>query len=259
VDHFSARWEGALVAPEDGEYEIGLEGDDGFRLYLQGEKIIDDWNNGPKRYKSAKVTLKKGQKVPLKIDYYQGAAERSLRLAWRTPSQIKALAAAYTGIDLKMATYLPQGAAWYDFYTNARFEGGQTITRDAPLDIIPLYVKAGSIIPMGPLQQYATEKPDAPYEIRVYPGADATFTIYEDDNETYKYEKGQYATYDLTWNDKAQTLAIGARKGSYPGLVPSRTLNIVLAKPGQGTGGDPAPATKTIVYDGKAQIVSLKE
>ncbi len=259
LDHFSARWEGELVAPEDGEYEIGLEGDDGFRLFLKGEKIIDDWNNGPKRYKSAKVTLKAGEKVPVKIDYYQGASDRSLRLAWRMPSQIKALAAAFKGVDLKISTYLPQGAGWYDFYTNARFDGGQSVTREAPLDIIPLYVKAGSIIPMGPLQQYATEKPHAPYEIRVYPGADATFTLYEDDNETYNYEKGQYATYDLVWNDKAQTLSIGARKGTYPGLVKSRTLNIVIANPGNATAGDPTPATTTLVYTGKPQTISFKK
>lgn len=251
VEHFSARWAGDLIAPEDGEYEIGLEGDDGFRLFVRGEKIVEDWNYGPRRYKGAKVTLKKGEKVPVKIEYYQGASGRSLRFAWRTPSQITALAAGYKGIDLKVATYLPQGAGWYDFYTNARLEGGQTVTREAPLDIVPLYVRAGSIIPMGPLQQYATEKPDAPYEIRVYPGADATFTIYEDDNETYNYEKGQYATYDLTWNDKARTLSVGPRKGSYPGLVTSRPLNVVIASPDNASGGDPATSTQTVVYTGK--------
>ena len=250
LDHFSARWEGELTAPEDGEYEMGLEGDDGFRLFMQGEKIIDDWNNGPKRYKSAKVTLKKGQKVPVKIEYYQGAADRSLRFAWRTPSQIKALTSVSKAIDLKVATYLPKDADWYDFYTNTLSEGGQSVTREAPLDVIPLYVRAGSIIPMGPVQQYATEKPDAPYEIRVYPGADATFTIYEDDNETYGYEQGQYATYDLIWNDKARTLSITPRKGTYPGLVKSRQLNIVLAEVGGAT-------TRSVVYSGKAERVSF--
>ena len=81
--------------------------------------------------------------------------------------------------------------------------------------------------PMGPAVQYATERPDAPYEIRVYPGADARFTIYEDDNETYAYEKGQRATYDLIWDDASSTLTVGARQGSFPGLISERDLRIV--------------------------------
>ena len=85
-----------------------------------------------------------------------------------------------------------------------------------PLDIMPLYVRAGAILPLGPRQQYATEKPDAPYEIRVYPGANGRFTVYEDDNETYAYEKGARATYDLTWDDARRTLTIGARQGRFP-------------------------------------------
>ena len=89
-------------------------------------------------------------------------------------------------------------------------------SRECPLDILPLYVRAGSIVPMSPVMNYATEKPYAPYEIRVYPGADAKFTIYEDDNETYNYEKGQRATVELVWNDAARTLTVGKRQGSFP-------------------------------------------
>ena len=124
--------------------------------------------------------------------------------------------------------------------------------RDCPLNILPLYVRAGSIVPMGPVMQYATEKPDAPYEIRIYPGADAKFTLYEDDNETYNYEKGEYATVDLAWNDAAKTLTIGPRQGSFPGMVAQRKLNIVLALPGKNAGiGDGSTDVKTVTYTGK--------
>ena len=143
-----------------------------------------------------------------------------------------------------METYLPGGADWYDFWTNERLTGGHTVKKNCPLDILPVYVRAGSIVPMGPFVQFATEQPDAPYEIRLYPGTNATFTLYEDDNETYNYEKGQRAIYDLGWNEAAGTLKIGARQGSFPGMTATRELKIVLiAKEG-------TIVTKDVLYRG---------
>ncbi|MRV72630.1 DUF5110 domain-containing protein [Duganella sp. FT92W] len=256
LDDFSVRWNGTLEAPEDGEYEIGVEGDDGYRLYLDGKLVVEDWNIGGKRYKGVKVALKQGRSVPVTVEYYQATSDRSLRLAWRTPSQQAALAAKPAAVDSTVRTYLPAGTDWYDFWTHARFKGGTTVARDTPFDVLPLYVRAGSIVPMGPVVQYATQDPGAPYEIRIYPGADGKFTLYEDDNETYNYEKGQYATVELRWNDAAKTLSVGARKGSYPGLVKQRKLNVVLASPANATAVGAAPATRSIDYAGKA--VSVK-
>jgi alpha-D-xyloside xylohydrolase len=251
-DNFSARWEGTITAPEDGEYEIGAEYDDGVRLYLDGKRIADDWGYGPKRYRGGKITLSKGQKVSVKAEFHQGGQDRYFRLCWRTPSDMRAMANVKQELNNTMETYLPAGADWYDFWTNDHFTGGQTVKKDCPLDIFPLYVRAGSIVPMGPVVQYATEKPDAPYEIRIYPGADAKFTIYEDDNETYNYEKGQRAIYELVWNDAAKTMNIGARQGSFPGMVVTRKLNIVLAAPGKNVGAAEIPAdAKTVDYSGK--------
>jgi alpha-D-xyloside xylohydrolase len=257
-ENFSGRWEGTLTAPEDGEYEIGVEMDDGARLWLDGKLVVEDWEQGPARYRSAKVTLQKDQKVSVKLDYFQGGGDRYLRLAWRTPSQIRELANTKNGLNNSMETYLPQGADWYDFWTNERFTGGQTVKRVCPMDILPLYVRAGTIVPMGPVVQYATEQPEAPYEIRIYPGADAKFTIYEDDNETYNYEKGQRATYDLVWNDAAKTLTVGARQGSFPGMVAERKLNVVLASPGQNEGlKDTEKSVQSITYTGKQAVVQF--
>lgn len=258
VNNFSARWEGVLAVPEDGEYEIGVEGDDGFRLYLDGRKVVEDWTEGAARYRSTRVTLSKGQQVPLKLEFYQAGGERVIRLGWRTPSDIRNLAGGKTKLDNVMQTYLPSGANWYDFWNNERLKGGQTVKKECPLDILPLYVRAGSIIPMGPVMQYATEKPDAPYEIRIYPGANAEFTVYEDDNETYNYEKGERAMYELTWDDAARTLTIGQRQGSFPGMLQARKLNIVLASPDENAGIETASVNvKSVNYTGKSMLIKF--
>jgi alpha-D-xyloside xylohydrolase len=178
-----------------------------------------------------------------------------VRLAWRTPAQRAALAHP-AGPDTTVRTYLPAGTDWYDFWTHERFSGGATVAKDVPLDTFPLYVRAGSIVPMGPAVQYATERPDAQYEVRIYPGADGKFTVYEDDNETYDYEKGLYATYDLTWDDASRTLSVGPRKGAFPGLVKRRKLNVVLVGPENAAAIGTATATKSVDYVGKP--VSLK-
>ncbi len=257
LDDFSVRWNGTLEAPEDGEFEIGVEGDDGYRLFLDGKRVIESWVNGGKRLGTTRQVLRKGQRVKLTLEYYQATSDRSVRLAWRTPSAIRALAEQKPALDMSLRTYLPKGAGWYDFWTNQHYAGGQEVQRDVPLDIVPLYVRAGAILPLGPEVQYATEQPDAPLEIRIYPGADGSFTLYEDDNETYAYEKGQSARIDLRWNEAAKTFSIGARKGSFPGMVKSRTLNLVLVDPANGKGIGQAEPTRTVRYDGKPITVKL--
>jgi alpha-D-xyloside xylohydrolase len=252
-DNFSARWEGTITAPEDGEYEIGVEYDDGARLFLAGKLLVEDWSFGAKRYRSTKITLVKGQKVPVTAEFHQGGQDRFFRLGWHTPSELRVLANRVKTLNNTMETYLPAGVDWFNFWTGERLAGGQIAKMDCPLDAFPLYVRAGSIVPMGPADlQYATERPDAPYKIRIYPGADAKFTIYEDDNETYAYEKGQRATYDLTWNDAAKTLTIGARQGTFPGLVAKRQLDIVFF------GGNAAPAAKRVNYSGQSLDITFR-
>ncbi len=159
-------------------------------------------------------------------------------------------------LDNSYETYLPKGAGWYDFWTNQRFDGGQKMTGHYTLNTMPLYVRAGSIVPMGPVMQYATEKLDAPYEVRVYPGANARFTLYEDDNETYNYEKGQYATYELSWNDAARVLTVGKRKGNFPGMTEKRMLLVELVGPDANAGiAEGATHVKTVTYSGQKMEV----
>ena len=154
--------------------------------------------------------------------------------------------------------YLPAGTTWIDFWTGASYKGGQTITAAAPLETMPLYVRAGSIIPMGPEMQYAGEKPAEPIELRIYRGADGTFTLYEDDGESYAYEKGWHATIAIAWNDAGQTLTIGPCQGEFPEMLRARELRVVLVRPGHGMGEVPAAADRTLRYVGAAISVSLK-
>ena len=142
--------------------------------------------------------------------------------------------------------YLPAGVKWYDWWTGKTYAGGQTIAADAPLDHCPVYVKAGSIIPIGPDVQYVNEKPWDDLEIRVYPGADGTFTLYEDEGDNQNYKNGAYSTIKFTL--KGSTLTIGARSGSFDGMLGSRTFRIVVVgKDGQ----------KTVNYNGSAVSVKI--
>jgi alpha-D-xyloside xylohydrolase len=153
------------------------------------------------------------------------------------------------------SVYLPAGT-WYDFWTGSTVMGGAAAMTSAPLSQIPIHVRGGSILPMGPMIQYATESVD-PLEIRVYPGADAAFTLYEDEGDTYNYEMGKYAQIPLTWNDAAKTLTIGARTGSYTGMPMTRTFNVVFVGANHGNGiAVTATPDKVIQYDGTQAVAT---
>ncbi|MCU7550077.1 DUF5110 domain-containing protein [Chitinophagaceae bacterium LB-8] len=156
------------------------------------------------------------------------------------------------------SVYLPAGAVWYDFWTGERTEGGKAVNKETPIDIIPLYVKGGSIIPWGPKVQFAEEKKWDNLELRIYPGADAEFTLYEDENNNYNYEQGKYTEITFYWNDHASTLTIKDRKGSFPGMLATRKFDIVLVNHQNGTGaGNSSKFNNTITYKGKEVTVKL--
>lgn len=155
------------------------------------------------------------------------------------------------------SVYLPAGT-WYDFWSGATTMGGATSMAPAPLSQLPIYVRAGSIVPMGPMIQYATESAD-PLEVRVYGGQGGTFTLYEDGGDTYDYETGQHAQIQFTWDDTAQQLTIGARTGSYSGMLGSRTFNIVWVGANHGAGVAVTAAPDQVVkYSGAQVVVSAK-
>jgi alpha-D-xyloside xylohydrolase len=154
------------------------------------------------------------------------------------------------------SVYLPEGCRWFDFWTGKMYNGGQEITADAPIEKIPLFVKAGSIIPMGPVMQYGTEKTADPVELRIYPGADATFTIYEDENDNFNYKKGQFQKIPIRYNDAEKKVIIGKSEGNYPGFLQKRFFQIVVVDSRNGGGHDSKKTEKyTIQYEGKEGIL----
>ena len=154
--------------------------------------------------------------------------------------------------------YLPKGADWYDFWTGEKYMGGQKINKESPIDIIPLYVKAGSILPIGPRVQYATEKNWDCLEMRVYEGANGEFTLYEDENDNYNYEKGIHSTITFLWNDAKKVLTISDCKGSFPGMLTERKFNIIRVARNKGTGMTVANMfDQMVVYQGKKVVVKL--
>ncbi|MCM3700854.1 TIM-barrel domain-containing protein [Paenibacillus macerans] len=132
------------------------------------------------------------------------------------------------GVSKLRSVYLPAGE-WYDYWTDERIEGGQTIEAKADLETLPLFVRAGSIIPVGPDVQYADERPEAVIRLKVYPGKDAVFTHYEDEGDTYNYEAGAYSTIEMRWCESDRTLTIGGRIGSYDGMPEDRQFAVEIA------------------------------
>jgi alpha-D-xyloside xylohydrolase len=154
------------------------------------------------------------------------------------------------GADSRRA-YLPR-AKWYDFWSGTFVEGPRTIDATAPIERLPLYVRAGSIVPMGPAKEWSTEKSEDPIELRIYRGADGDFTLYEDENDGYNYEKGAYATIPFHWDEAKQTLTIGDRKGEFPGMLAERNFQIVLVGENHGVGILPErKLDKVLRYSGK--------
>ncbi len=143
--------------------------------------------------------------------------------------------------------YLPKGADWYDFWTGERLRGGRDVVVKTRIDRVPMFVRAGSIVPMGPEMQYVGEQTWDKLEIRVYPGADAVFTLYEDEGDSYRYEQGVYATIPFAWDEKGRRLTIGDRKGSYPGMLQERRFVVVL----------PDGTQKTVDYQGRSVSVAF--
>ena len=144
--------------------------------------------------------------------------------------------------------YLPTGSDWFDFWTNEKFNGGQEIDKTVNLQSIPLYVKAGSIIPFGFDVQYATEKKWDNLTLKIYPGADADFVLYEDEFDNYNYEKGDYTEIPFHWNDKSKTLTINSRKGNFKGMIDKRNFNLIL----------PNGQQKSVSYSGKKVTINFK-
>ncbi len=157
------------------------------------------------------------------------------------------------------SVYLPEGTIWYDFWTGEKFNGGQTVLKEVPIDIIPLYVKAGTILPWGPKVQFSSEKKWNNLELRIYAGADGKFDLYEDETDNYNYENGSYTIIPMQWNERTSTLTIGERQGHFMNMLKGHEFNIVLVDKKSGTGDNViTKIIKKVSYNGKRITVKLK-
>ena len=157
----------------------------------------------------------------------------------------------------KREVYFPKSAGWYNFYTGKFQAGGERKNVDAPYERIPLYVRAGSIIPLGPEMQYADEKPAEHIKVYVYQGADAEFTLYEDENVNYNYEQGKYSVIPMTYNEATRQLTIGKRKGEFDGMLKERTFEIIQVNPEHPVAFDRNAKGVVVRYNGENRIIQF--
>jgi alpha-D-xyloside xylohydrolase len=228
-------------------WEMGGEASPAYRAELKFDRLR--YSLLPYIYSvSADVTQNGGTMMrPLVMDFPDDAVARRLNDEYLFGPAF--LVSPVTEFKARQRTVrLPAGAAWFDFWTGDRQEGGQTINADAPLDEMPLFVRAGSIVPFGPAVQYVGEKPADPITLDVYAGADGDFSLYEDEGTNYNYERGAFSRINMHWNDAAGVLTLGPRVGTFPGMLEQRTFNIVFHPSGQ--------ANVTVHYDGQAVQVS---
>ena len=201
--------------------------------------------------------------------YYSGSIMRGLVMDFPKDEKVKDIRDQYLfGRDIMVApvtaygarersVYMPKGANWYDFHTGALHKGGTRVTVKAPFSQIPLLVKAGAIVPMGPVMQYVDEKPDAPITLRVYTGADGKFSLYEDDGVSNGYARGEFTRIPVSYDDKTGTVTIGARVGKYKGMVAKREFKVHFIKPGVATSQRLDESDKSVVYEGKPVTIKL--
>jgi len=153
--------------------------------------------------------------------------------------------------------YLPQSAGWYDLYSGKWYAGGQRMVAAAPYEKMPVYVKAGSIIPFGPALQYTAEKPADTITLNVYTGADASFNLYEDEGTNYNYEKGAFSVIPVKYSESAKTITVGDRKGSFNGMLRKRIfrINIISANKTRDLNFD--DSDKDISYEGQKITIKM--
>lgn len=236
-----------------------------YNLAPQGSEVYDSlvWHDKlryrllPYTYTLAADTFHKDGTIMrgLSMDFMDDAAARDVRDEYLFGKAFL-VAPVHAFKARTRPVYLPAGASWYDFHTGKRLDGGQQVDAAAPLNRMPLYVRGGSIVPVGPDVQYTAEKPGGDITLLVFTGADGSFDLYEDDGVSYGYEKGEFARIPIRYDAAAGTLTIGARSGSFPGMAEERTFKVRWIKDGAAAPSDlDAKADATVSYKGAEVVV----
>lgn len=195
---------------------------------------------------------------PLVMDFAHDPAAMEIKHQFMFGPSLLVAPVTEPGVE-QWPVYLPaQENGWIDFWSGEKRKGGTLVEVYTDIKTLPLFVKAGSILPLGAVKQYTSQPTEEPVEIRIYPGADATFTLYDDEGDNYHYEKGAYSTIELKWDEETATFTVGERKGSFPGMEKIKPFRVVLVKPVTTTDTDKAETSVTITYTGKKKSISLK-
>ena len=194
---------------------------------------------------------------PLVMDFNGDKAVEDIGNQWMFGPALMACPVGYYKARNR-SVYFPRQCGWYNLYTNEYIAGGQTLVVDAPYEQIPVFVREGAIIPFGPEMEWSDEKPAELINLYVYAGQDGSFQLYEDEGTNYNYEKGKYATIDITYDDAAKTVSFGARKGQFNGMLKNRQFNVVLiSKDSAKSLNLDNPEGKLVNYSGKAISINL--
>jgi alpha-D-xyloside xylohydrolase len=248
---YSLKINGIVKTEKGGNYKFFVQTDAGVKLWINNKLIINKWNNKDTARFEGSIALDGNSKYNFVL-YHEQSRKNSafLKINWITPNKDEH--------PNEVSVYLPKTNLWYNFWTGQTNLGGENILASSPVDELPIYVPSGSIIPIGPKIQYASEDPRAVLEIRIYQGSNGSFKLYEDENDNYDYEKGLYSIIPFNWNDRRKVLTIGTRKGEFPGMVESRQFNIILVKENHGTGGRQTEHPDRVInYNGKEVKVKL--
>jgi len=244
-------------APKREMWEFGGDSSPTYKAQLKFDRIR--YRLLPYVYSLAGAVTQQGDTImrPLVMDFRGDAKARDVSDEYMFgPALLISPVTAYKARS--RAVYLPGAAGWYDLWTGVAAAGGASLDAPAPYDSMPVHVRAGAIVPMGPELQYTDEKPADPITLWVYAGADGAFTLYEDDGLTYGYEKGQFSRIPLRWNDTTRTLTIGKRDGGFTGMPQTRTFEVVFVAKEKPVGFSFTPkADKTVKYDGTAVDVKM--
>ncbi len=252
----SIHWKGKLVPTHSGKYQLHIKCFGSSDIFLDGKKLEYVYSS-TESYTEI-LDLEAYREYDLEVKKTNGGPGAfRVELYWKTPDMFD-LEKEPVRKEKTRNVYLPEGTKWVDFWTGESLDGGQTIVADAPIDKIPIYLKAGSILPMGPFVQYAAEKDYSELEVRIYKGADGSFSLYEDEDDNYNYENGAFSNISFDWDDAQNTLKIGKRKGSFKGMLASRKFKLILVSPGQGNGIPTSDSPdKMVEYSGEELMVQL--
>jgi len=223
---YSVKWEGVITAPETGKYQFQIKSFDTRVIVFNGDtlKVLLDGNEPYFEF----VNMEKGKEYPIvcQTQNNQTGAAR-FRLYWKTPSDFEKESQKAEKPKVRQV-YLPKGCNWVDFWSSKTYNGGQTISVEAPIDIIPLFVKEGSILPLGPNVQYAMENPFGEIQIRVYTGKDCDYTLYEDCGDNLDYQNDKYSAIKFSYSEKDRVLTISDIQGGFPQMPKERIFNVTV-------------------------------